>query len=82
MTFFAKLDSTSPSLASNISVVLAFFLLSFEYVVAETISYHKYVLYFSIRCRDHAHISLAKWDLIIPFFRSRVITMGNVLVYR
>ena len=65
--FFSKLDSTFPSFASNISVVLVLFLLSFEYVVAETISYHKCALYFSIRCRDHAHISLAKWDLRIPF---------------
>ena len=55
------------SFASNISVVLALFTLSFEYVVAETISYHKCALYFSIRCRDHAHISITKWDLCIPF---------------
>ena len=65
--FFSKLDSTFSSFASNISVVLSLFTLSFEYVVAETISYHKCALYFSIRCRDHAHISLAKWDLRIPF---------------
>ena len=56
------------SLASNISVVLFSFTLSFEYVVAETMSYHKCAIYFSIRCRDHAHISLTKWDLRIPFF--------------
>ena len=65
--FFSKLDSTFSSFASNISVVLSSFTLSFEYVVAEIISYHKCALYFSIRCRDHAHISLTKWDLIIPF---------------
>ena len=65
--FFSKLDSTFSSFASNISVVLSLFTLSFEYVVAETISYHKCALYFSIRCRDHAHISLTKWDLRIPF---------------
>ena len=58
--FFSKLDSTLLSFASKISVVLASFSLSFEYVVAETMSYHKCALYFSIRCRDHAHISLAK----------------------
>ena len=65
--FFSKLDSTFPSFASNISVVLTLFLLNFEYVVVETISYHKCAFYFSIRCRDHAHISLTKWDLRIPF---------------
>ena len=65
--FFSKLDSTFLSFASNISVVLSLFTLSFEYVVAETICYCKCALYFSIRCRDHAHISLAKWDLRIPF---------------
>ena len=65
--FFSKLDSTCSSVGSNISVVLSLFTLSFEYVVAETISYHKCALYFSIRCRDHAHISLAKRDLRIPF---------------
>ena len=65
--FFSKLDSTFSSFGSNISVVLSLFTLSFEYVVAETISYHKCALYFSIRCRDHAHISLAKRDLRIPF---------------
>ena len=65
--FFSKLDSTFSSFASNISVVLSSFTLSFEYVVAETISYHKCALYFSFRCRDHAHISLPKWDLRIPF---------------
>ena len=55
--FFSKLDSTFPSFTSNISVVLASFSLSIEYVVAETISYHKCDIYFSIICRDHAHIS-------------------------
>ena len=55
--FFWKLDSTFSSLTSNISVVLASFSLSIEYVVAETISYHKCDNYFSIICRDHAHIS-------------------------
>ena len=55
--FFSKLDSTFPSFTSNFSVVLASFSLSIEYVVAETISYHKCDIYFSIRCRDHAHIS-------------------------
>ena len=30
--------------------------------------YRKCALYFSIRCRDHAHISLTKWDLRFPFF--------------
>ena len=39
--FFSKLVSTFSSFASNISVVLSLFTLSFEYVVAETISYHK-----------------------------------------
>ena len=58
--FFSKVDSTFLSFASNISVVLALFMLRFEYVVAETINYHKCIIYFSIRCRDHAHISLAK----------------------
>ena len=65
--FFSKLDSTFPSFTSNISVVLALFSLSFEYVVAETIGYQKCDVYFSIRYRDHAHISLATWDLRIPF---------------
>ena len=65
--FFSKLDSTFSSFASHISAVLSLFTLSFEYVVAETICYHKCALHFSIRCRDHAHISLAKWDLIIWF---------------
>ena len=44
--FFSKLDSTFPSFASNISVVLASFTMNFEYVVAETISYLKCALYF------------------------------------
>ena len=66
MTFF-KTGFYILSFASNISVVLAVFSLSFEYDVAERISYHKCVLYFSIRCRDHAHISLTKWDLWILF---------------
>ena len=65
--FFSKLDSTFSSFASDISVVLSLFMLSFEYVVAETISYYRCTLYSSIRCRDHAHISLTKWDLRIPF---------------
>ena len=65
--FFSKLDSTFSSFASNISVVLSLFTLSFEYVVAETISYHKCAFHFSIRCRNHAHISLTKWDLRTPF---------------
>ena len=39
--FFSKLDSTFPSFASNIYVILASFTLNFEYVVAETISYPK-----------------------------------------
>ena len=39
MTFSQKLDSTFPSFASNIYVVLASFTLNFEYVVAETIRY-------------------------------------------
>ena len=43
--FFSKLDSTFPSFASNISVVLASFTLNFEYVVAE-ISNLKCALYF------------------------------------
>ena len=44
--FFSKLDSTFPSFASNIYAVLASFTLNFEYVVAETISYLKFALYF------------------------------------
>ena len=49
--FFSKLDSTLPSFASNIYVVLASFTLNFEYVVAETKSYLKCTLYFvSIFC--------------------------------
>ena len=49
--FFSKLDSTFPSFASNIYVVLASFTLNFEYVVAETKSYLKCTLYFvSIFC--------------------------------
>ena len=49
--FFSKLDSTFPSFASNISVVLVSFTLNFEYVVAETKSYFKCTLYFvSIFC--------------------------------
>ena len=58
--FFSKLDSTLLSFASKISVVLASFSLSFGYVVAETMSNHKCALNLSIRCRDHAYISLAK----------------------
>ena len=65
--YFSKLDSTFPSFASNISVVFALFTLNFRYVVADTISYLQCALYFSIICRDHAHISLAKWDLRIRF---------------
>ena len=64
MTFF-KTGFYILSFASNISVVLSLFTLSFEYVVAETISYlNKCALYFSIRCQDHAHIHLQSWDLI------------------
>ena len=44
--FFSKLDSTFSSFASNISVVLSLFTLNFEYVVAETISYHKFAFIF------------------------------------
>ena len=58
--FFSKLGSTLLSFASKISVVLSSFSLSFENVVAETISYHTCAFYFSIRFRDYAHISLAK----------------------
>ena len=51
MTFSQKLDSTFPSFASNIYVVLASFTLNFEYVVAETKSYLKCTLHFvSIFC--------------------------------
>ena len=64
--FYSKLPLTFQSFKSNISVVLALFSMSFEYVLAERISYHKCALYFLIRCRDHAHISLAKWDFTIP----------------
>ena len=46
MIFCQKMDSTFPSFASKISVVLASFTLNFEYVVAETISYLKCTLYF------------------------------------
>ena len=80
--FFSKLDSTFPSFASNISVFLASFTLNFEYVVAETISYLQCALYFSIICRDHAHISLTNKGFENSIFRLRVIGMGNVLVYR
>ena len=49
--FFSKLDSTFPSFASNIYVVLASFTLNFEYDVAETKSYLKCTLHFvSIFC--------------------------------
>ena len=49
--FFSKLDSTFPSFASNIYVVLASFMLNSEYVVDETKSYLKCTLYFvSIFC--------------------------------
>ena len=49
--FFSKLDSTFPSFASNIYVILASFTLNFEYVVDETKSYLKCTLYFvSIFC--------------------------------
>ena len=65
--YFSKLHSTFPSFASNISVVLTLFSVSFRYVVAETMSYLQCVLHFSILCRDHAHILLAKWDFRIPF---------------
>ena len=37
--FFSNLDSTFLSFASNIAVISAWFLLIFEYVVAETIRY-------------------------------------------
>ena len=43
---FSELDSTFPSFASNISVVLASFTLNCEYVVAETISYLKCAIHF------------------------------------
>ena len=52
--FFSKLDSTFSSFASNISVVLSLFTLSFEYDVAETISYHKCAFIF----RSDAEIML------------------------
>ena len=56
--FFSKLDSTFPSFASNISVVLALFTLNFEYVVAETKSYLKYTLYFVSSFVGPAHLYL------------------------
>ena len=46
MIFSPKKDSTFPSFASNISVVLTSFTLNFEYVVAETMSYLKCALHF------------------------------------
>ena len=56
--FFSKLDSTFPSFASNISVVLASFTLNFEYVVAETISYLKCALIVSKILVRPAHLYL------------------------
>ena len=44
--FFSNLDSTFLSFASNIAVISAWFLLIFEYVVAETIYYLKCSLIF------------------------------------
>ena len=73
--FFSNLDSTFLSFASNIAVFFAWFLLIFEYIVAETIWYLQYLPhYFSIRCQDHAydhdHHHYHKWDLIIIRFPS------------
>ena len=44
--FVSNLDSTFLSFASNIAVILAWFLLIFEYVVAETIYYLKVLSFF------------------------------------
>ena len=56
--FFSKLDSTFPSFASNIYVVLASFTLNFEYVVAETIRYLKCAIYLSQFFVGSAHLYL------------------------
>ena len=71
--FFWKLDSTFPSFTSNISVVSASFSLSIEYVVAETISYHKCSIYFSIRCRIMLifHLQSGIWEFHFLFTCNR-----------
>ena len=53
--FFSNLESTFLSFASNIAVFSSWFLLIFEYVVAEPICYLNIPSCFSIRCQDHAH---------------------------
>ena len=82
MIYFSKLDSTFPSYTSNISVVLASFSLSFEYVVAEPISYHKYAIYFFDQIPGSCSNFTCKVGFENSFFRLHVIAMGNVLVYR
>ena len=47
---FSNLDSTFLSFASNIAVISAWFLLIFEYVVAETIYYLNVLSFFSVWC--------------------------------
>ena len=71
--FFWKLDSTFPSFTSNISVVLASFSLSIEYVVAETIIYHKCAF---ISRSDAGimlifHLQIGIWEFYFPFTCNR-----------
>ena len=80
--FFSKLDSTFSSFASNISVVLSLFTLNFEYVVAETISYHEVCPLFFDQMPGSCSYFTYKVGFENSIFRLRVISMGNVLVYR
>ena len=80
--FFSKLDSTFLSFASNISVVLALFTLSFEYVVAETKSYLKCVPLFFDQMPGSCSYFTCKVGFQNSISRLRVIAMGDVLVYR
>ena len=53
--FFLNLDSTFMSFASNIAVISAWFLLIFEYVVAETIGY--------LNISPHFFYQMSSWSV-------------------
>ena len=73
--FFSNLDLTLPSSLSCISVIEARISSKFLYVIAETISFWKSGLHFSIRRRDHG----ANFDRKLDFRSTQGRFLAHVL---
>ena len=73
--FFSNLDLTLQRSSSCISVIYARFSSKFWYVIAETISFRKCDLHFSIRRRDHG----ANFDWKLDFRSTQGRFLAHVL---